>query len=75
MSQDPNTLVERVRNLTPRQMDMLAHILDAIESAPAEPAPDSQNRSFTDFAFCGMWADREDMKDSIQWVRNLRETE
>jgi hypothetical protein len=25
-------------------------------------------------AFVGMWRDREDMRDSSAWVRNLRET-
>ncbi len=25
--------------------------------------------------FIGMWKDREDMKDSVAWVRNLREQE
>ena len=25
--------------------------------------------------FCGMWADREDMKDPVEWVRNIRKTQ
>jgi prevent-host-death family protein len=25
-----------------------------------------------DHPFCGMWKDREDMKDPVEWVRKLR---
>ena len=28
--------------------------------------------SVRDFAFCGMWQDREDMADSVAWVNRLR---
>lgn len=34
-----------------------------------------KKRSLRDEAFVGMWEDREDMKDSAIWVRNLREKE
>lgn len=30
-------------------------------------------RGITSMPFFGMWADREDMKDSISWVRKERE--
>ena len=29
-------------------------------------------RSLKDFAFYGMWKDREDMADSVEYVNNLR---
>lgn len=76
MSSDPSTLVERVRNLTPEQMDALSRLLDAIEAGPTGPSPDAEHRPLAEFAFFGMWADREDMKDGgAAWVRKLRETE
>jgi antitoxin (DNA-binding transcriptional repressor) of toxin-antitoxin stability system len=28
----------------------------------------------SDHPFCGMWKDREDMKDPTAWVRKLRDT-
>ena len=34
-----------------------------------------KKRSLRDEGFVGMWEDREDMKDSAVWVRNLREKE
>jgi len=39
---------------------------------PAETAP-RRPRSVRDFAFCGMWKDREDMADSVAFVNRLRE--
>jgi hypothetical protein len=30
-------------------------------------------RSVRDFAFCGMWKDREDMADSVEYINRLRE--
>ncbi len=33
------------------------------------PTPDLETE-----AFVGMWRDREDMRDSSAWVRNVRET-
>jgi len=39
---------------------------------PAEPAA-RRPRSVRDFAFCGMWKDREEMADSVAYVNRLRE--
>ncbi|NUM56468.1 MAG: hypothetical protein HUU46_22785 [Candidatus Hydrogenedentes bacterium] len=75
MTPDTNTLLERVRNLSPEQQDTLVHILDALEMAAPGTGPKGQKRPLTALEFCGMWADREDMKDSAAWVRKIRETE
>jgi predicted DNA-binding antitoxin AbrB/MazE fold protein len=32
----------------------------------------TKSRSVRDFAFCGMWKDRTDMGDSVEYIRNLR---
>jgi len=32
----------------------------------------AQPRSVRDFEFCGMWKDREDMADSVEYVNRLR---
>jgi predicted DNA-binding antitoxin AbrB/MazE fold protein len=39
---------------------------------PAELAS-HRPRSVRDFAFCGMWKDREDMADSAAYIKRLRE--
>ncbi len=33
-----------------------------------------KKRPLQEEEFVGMWADREDMKDPVEWVRNLRKT-
>ena len=38
-----------------------------------QPSNDSTSNLETE-AFVGMWHDREDLNDSSQWVRNVRET-
>ncbi|HMV51089.1 MAG TPA: hypothetical protein PLD20_33655 [Blastocatellia bacterium] len=35
----------------------------------------SENRDWSEEEFVGMWRDREDMRDSTAWVRNLRKQE
>ena len=39
--------------------------------AAAEPVV-RRPRSVRDFAFCGMWKDREEMEDSVTYVNRLR---
>ena len=40
---------------------------------PADVEPGTRRpRSVRDFAFCGMWKDREDMADSVAYVNQLR---
>ena len=34
---------------------------------------DNKRKNLRDYPFCGMWKDRSDMVDSIQWVRIQRE--
>jgi predicted DNA-binding antitoxin AbrB/MazE fold protein len=32
----------------------------------------SKSRSVREFAFCGMWKDREEMEDSVAYINRLR---
>ena len=50
--------------------------ISPVEQPEAAPASTSEAGCETDFArlpFFGMWADREDMADSVAWVRRQRE--
>lgn len=41
---------------------------------PTDVQPSARGRrSVRDFAFCGMWSDREDMADSVAYVNHPRE--
>ena len=37
-----------------------------------EAAPSEAKAPISSLPFCGMWADREDMKDSVAWVNKER---
>jgi hypothetical protein len=37
--------------------------------------PVKRKKPLREEAFFGMWADREDIKDSVDWVRSLRRTQ
>jgi hypothetical protein len=40
---------------------------------PADPQHAGQlPRSVRDFAFCGMWKDRDEMADSVEYINRLR---
>ena len=45
----------------------------AKEAAVTPTAPNDGKPDITALPFFGMWADREDMADSSQWVRKERE--
>jgi hypothetical protein len=44
----------------------------AVEAAKRVPTQEEMDE-FVNLPFHGMWADREDMADSVAWVRRLRE--
>jgi hypothetical protein len=46
----------------------LVEVYVPVAPQPGGPKP----RSVRDFAFCGMWKDREDMADSVEYVNRLR---
>jgi hypothetical protein len=43
------------------------------DEAQGTPVSEEQVTEFTALPFHGMWADREDMADSVAWVRRIRE--
>jgi len=55
--------------------DRLRVISKLAEGLATEAPPNRPRKPITEYAFVGMWKDREDMKDSVEWVRNLRAQE
>lgn len=55
----------------PDGTEVLVHIEPVTEDKRIAALPDSG--SFADLPFFGMWADREEMGDSGDWVRKERE--
>lgn len=45
---------------------------------PIDQTPKKSQKKYVDFSklpACGMWKDREDMKDPVKWVNDLRRRE
>lgn len=68
-------LIKEIPGLPKAVKLRIAKIIDAFRKN-AKPSIDDRvkNVRLRDEPFVGMWADREEMKDSVEWVRNVRET-
>lgn len=66
-------ILREINSLPPeaqRQLeDFLSFLRERYGSGEPKTAPTSDLESE---AFVGMWRDREDMRDSSEWVRNVR---
>lgn len=61
-------------SLPPEAQQQVADFVDFLKTRYAEM--ESKDKSdFSDAPFIGMWRDRDDMRDSASWVRNLRKSE
>ena len=65
-----DSLVQIINSLTPEERLTLEQKLQDLTS-PVE----IEQSNLEDEPFVGMWKDREDMEDSSQWVRQLRQKE
>ena len=77
VAKKPKVTVEKVVDLANglSVKDRLRVISKLAEDLLTEAPPQRLRKPITQYAFCGMWKDREEMKDSAAWVRALREEE
>lgn len=47
--------------------------IEPIDTDDNQSTTPDENEEFVNLPFFGMWADREDMRDSVAWVRKQRE--
>ncbi len=47
--------------------------IEPIDPNNTQSTATKENEDFANQPFFGMWADREDMRDSVAWVRKQRE--
>lgn len=66
-------ILREINSLPPeaqRQLeDFISYLRERYKSSQPKTAPASDLAAE---AFVGMWRDREDMRDSSEWVRNVR---
>lgn len=55
-----------------RKLKLLSRIVEDLSVKTGTKRP---RTPITSYEFCGIWKDREDMKDGAKWVRELREKE
>lgn len=70
------TVLEMVKRLTPEQQQKVIEYVQALKqeqhSAETDEQKSKPKSSWRDSPAVGMWKDREDMKDSVEWVRQMR---
>lgn len=67
-------LIEKFKKLPPEAQQEAADFVEFLTQKYIieEEAATKASKSILDSSFRGMWKDREDMKDSTEWVRNIR---
>ncbi|MCM1984759.1 hypothetical protein [Lyngbya confervoides] len=70
------SLIQTILSLPLEERQLFEQRLKEIESPEIASSPAKPKAvDWKKHPFFGMWKDREDMKDSTEWVRNLRRTE
>lgn len=67
-------LIKEIPNLPNEVKLRIEKIIDAFRKQ-TKRSDRSKRVPLRDEPFVGMWADREDMNDSVEWVRNVRRTQ
>jgi hypothetical protein len=67
-------LINQIEQLPPEAQREAADFVDFLSKKYLQQDNSSSEKSILDSPFRGMWKDREDMKDSTQWVRNIRKS-
>ena len=70
-----NAIVKQLESLPKTKQDEVADFIEFLVSRCGKELEVRDNGSSTPTSFFGMWADRKEMADSAEWVRQLREKE
>lgn len=70
------TIMDEFAALPPNAQQQVADFIEFLKQRyqPAKPARKA-HMNLDQSGFVGIWHDRTDLKDSTQWVRNLRSSE
>lgn len=66
-------LIKEIPNLPKEVRLRIEKIIDTFRKEAKRSS--DKTTPLSDEPFVGMWADREDMNDPAEWVRNVRNTE
>ena len=70
-------IINEISNLPPEAQRQVKDFVDFLRVRYKKQRKKSQNQTpgITNEAFFGIWKDREEMKDSGEWLRTIRKTE
>lgn len=69
-------ILEDIQNLPPEAQKQVSDFVAFLKARyGAVSRKKSKRGKLEDEPFIGMWKDREDMRDSVRWVREVRERE
>ncbi len=69
-------ILQDIESLPPEAQKQVSDFVAFLKTRyGSEPPKKIRRRKLEDEPFIGMWKDREDMRDSAKWVRELRKRE
>ena len=74
---EATTLVRDIGSLPPEAQKQISDFVAFLKTRypVAQTTRKAKRTKLADEPFIGMWRDREDMQDSSEWVRSVRESE
>lgn len=70
-------IVNDISNLPPEAQQQVVDFIAFLKTRYIRFRGEKQSKrsDLVNEPFIGIWKDREDMKDSVRWLRNIRKTE
>ena len=72
---EPDKIVNDIATLPPEAQRQVADFISFLQTRYKRREKSVRRDTIANDPFIGMWKDREEMKDSHKWLRNLRESE
>ncbi len=70
-----NDVLERFRTLPPEAQKQVLDFITLLETRYRPEQKEAPRVRLSEEAFIGIWRDREDLRASSEWVRNVRKKE
>jgi len=66
---------ETVRALSPEQQQKVLKYAQLLQQETRYPKSSLKQKTWRSHPFVGMWKDRVEMQDSVEWVKAIRKSE
>lgn len=72
---EPDKIYNEIATLPPEAQRQVADFISFLKTRYQSSPKSARQKDIISDPFVGMWKDRKDMKDSSEWVRNVRQSE